>query len=872
MAAKATSSLNTGTEASSVASSSAASVSAATSTPSNQTRRTATPPSRPLSRTSSASATARTPPLSPSSKSHAASTLVRSLSTSSATSASSAPGTPSGGVRRSSPLTGNNSHQRKLSLSSSLGPAMDTYPELAKCSREQLVEMVGRCKKDLSQAQDKVDGLEESNGKLFSEYDSLAKDFELAKTKIDELLNEEGRMEEELAGRIEVVDKLRSSVRELERDKRDAEKRYRDQGDSFDAERQSWFDQEQHYKLRISNLSTTKRKARPRQSEPARLHRDTDLESESELSETPSSRPSRRSSSPNGGLPRSSTASPSPSGPSPNELALQEQLATLTTAHSSLTSTLRTLQNELSELKRVYQDLQEENESYEILLGEKTLNGEVQGSEFFRRNSFWNEDMFAAPTAALAAVGEEGEPSGSGSDGEGSEEEEGDDEKEELDVEAVLLETQGTGTPNSGAVSAGTPSGKRKKLKKTSGGGGGLDLAAELEAAQWVNEDEEETPKKKKKKSRKQRLEASEAEDLRSEVKQLREANKALTLYVSKIVDRVCSQEGFEKVLAVDYRLATPKSGGVSPDPTSKLGYNAAQPPPTTFRNYSMSLKKDIPTPSTPITSPNSAPNSEERSAGRRILGWNSVSSIFTRQSQQNAQSSSTPTTAPRPFSLSSEGSARKLEVEEDEDDIRERERLRAELALHGLEDSGNSWGSRPNSRPGSHGTRSNGSPQSNLDHPISPVQGPMSPSQGSIFATPLPDDPTDLDALAQASPLAASQIRSIEKKEKEAKSELDQGRASGFTEPKPRRHRPGSMRSSISSSSRADSQVGLGISDTTGRMTPDGSPNLSSPATSSSPDPNSKGDQDGAESSPSWGKRLKRLSISAGWSPNPSS
>jgi hypothetical protein len=35
--------------------------------------------------------------------------------------------------------------------------------------------------------------------------------------------------EEELAGRIEVLDKLRSSVRELERAKRDAEKRYREQ-------------------------------------------------------------------------------------------------------------------------------------------------------------------------------------------------------------------------------------------------------------------------------------------------------------------------------------------------------------------------------------------------------------------------------------------------------------------------------------------------------------------------------------------------------------------------------------------------------------------------------------------------------------------
>jgi hypothetical protein len=39
--------------------------------------------------------------------------------------------------------------------------------------------------------------------------------------------------EEELAGRIEVLDKLRTSVRDLEREKRDAAKRYREQARSF---------------------------------------------------------------------------------------------------------------------------------------------------------------------------------------------------------------------------------------------------------------------------------------------------------------------------------------------------------------------------------------------------------------------------------------------------------------------------------------------------------------------------------------------------------------------------------------------------------------------------------------------------------------
>jgi hypothetical protein len=40
---------------------------------------------------------------------------------------------------------------------------------------------------------------------------------------------------------------------------------------------------------------------------------------------------------------------------------------------------------------------------------------------------------------------------------------------------------------------------------------------------------------------------------LRSEVKVLKDANKALSLYASKILDRIIATEGFEHVLAVDY-------------------------------------------------------------------------------------------------------------------------------------------------------------------------------------------------------------------------------------------------------------------------------------------------------------------------------
>lgn len=126
----------------------------------------------------------------------------------------------------------------------------------------------------------------------------------------------------------------------------------------------------------------------------------------------------------------------------------------------------------------MYQDLQEENESYEVLLGQKTMSGEME--VLFRRSWGSSEgDSFTSggqPGAGLESVGES---------------EEVDDD--EVDVEKILLETQGIGSANSGAVQAGTTPGAKKKLRKSAGTG--LDLAAELEAAQCADEDEEEPVK-----------------------------------------------------------------------------------------------------------------------------------------------------------------------------------------------------------------------------------------------------------------------------------------------------------------------------------------------------------------------------------------
>jgi hypothetical protein len=50
-----------------------------------------------------------------------------------------------------------------------------------------------------------------------------------AETRLYEFYTEQARMEEEMAARIEVTEKLRGQIRELEKEKRDLHRRYNEQ-------------------------------------------------------------------------------------------------------------------------------------------------------------------------------------------------------------------------------------------------------------------------------------------------------------------------------------------------------------------------------------------------------------------------------------------------------------------------------------------------------------------------------------------------------------------------------------------------------------------------------------------------------------------
>ncbi|GAA5833063.1 hypothetical protein JCM5353_006762 [Sporobolomyces roseus] len=829
-------------------------------------------------------------------------------------------------------------------------PTSPTSSSLESLSKQDLISLIHTLKDEFLKSRDKVQDLqllgsprEEEEG--FQRDDSIEDDqeesgserrkrdvereLEGVREREDEWRKEQMRMEEELAGRIEVLDKLRGTVRELEKEKRESTKRYREQADSFDSERQSWYDQEQHYKVRISNLSEERKKkgrlsagrVRPQEddSESAleEIKEDTE-ETGGEERNTPTSTSYLSTT-----IERELTSSPSPSSttsdstPTPNEISLRAQLDSLSTAHTSLTTTLRTLQTEMTDLKRVYQDLQEENESYEILLGEKTLSGEVTGTDFFRKSFSWGEGgNVGSPNGGvqggwsgfgfqggLEAVGEGEE------DGLESEEEEysdsSDEEDGEEDIEKILLESKGTGSVNSGAVSAQSPTRKRRSSRRSKsialahakrdssagvGLGGGLDLAAELEMAQKEGElDEVEIEKKrekeekrlrkkeererKKREARAARRDGSQSmpvgiEDLHLEIKQLREANKALTLYVSKIVDRVCSQEGFEKVLAVDYRNSgnTPKadnsSSSAQPGQPTTLQPDApvkkARPVSTSFFGRSPNPQKEPSTPKTAtstglVPTPSSASsvgstattsNGPRKSGG---LSWDGISSVFgfgSSTPSSNSNNSLSPAapinqnlSAPgmKPLMLSNE--ARRLSIsDEDEDDILQRERLRVDLSRHGID--------------------------------YAPTLAQIGrPRSSSTATSPLPTPPSTvtLDPIEQAE----KQLQAREREEETIRQQMKEGKGSGLTDAPPRRmqklerrhsSRGSSISYTISPNSSSIAVAGLGID----------SPSPTVTSGSVSPAEGQKGTEipNEGEQQPGWSKALRRMS--KGWTSPP--
>ncbi|GMK57868.1 hypothetical protein CspeluHIS016_0407020 [Cutaneotrichosporon spelunceum] len=467
----------------------------------------------------------------------------------------------------------------------------------------------------------------------------------------------QGDMEEQLEGANDIIDRVRRNLDDVERQLRQQQRRYSDQEKAFEAERMVHQAEQNHLMHRIKSL-TTERIARP--------------------------------SAENGDM-------------SAAMAALQEELITLSASHQTLVAQLTTLADEMHEIKSENSRLIEENDSWQLLIEERTLAGHMRGGLI--------PDMSPSPPHVDGAITpssiQRKEPNAL----ETLEEQlEMDELHSELDAQQPIFEDS-----------------DRALLRVTSGGSYNIDsappartnghsLAAELGSL-------------------------AEVDDLRTQIKAVKEANKALSLYCSKILDRIIASEGFEHVLSVDYRtrrgtrtLANGKTrpsvvdlaedmvkNGPPPlpeslsQPPSKEPSPPSQPPVTRARPQSMYVTSSVThvAPSAPVpvaAKPTPAKDADKDKRARRgfsidfrSLGFGvqekpepkpqlkplQLASRATPagQSPPKAQSSPAVTQGPTIAScVPSAPAARKLAPqEEDEEDRRERSIMEANLKLMGI-------------------------------------------------------------------------------------------------------------------------------------------------------------------------------------------
>ncbi|KAF9460785.1 hypothetical protein BDZ94DRAFT_871102 [Collybia nuda] len=537
---------------------------------------------------------------------------------------------------------------------------------------------------------------------LTSENNNLTSALNSAEIRINELYAEQSRSEVELAQRIDISEKLRTQVRELEKEKRDVQRRYNEQMATFEAERQAFYDNEQHLKSRIQSLTQARKHP-----EPSSVSAESELEDEDEDELIEANSPQQTISI--------SRQDISDSEAEPAEMtSLKLELSTLSTSYSSLQSTLVLLQTQLMDLKRVNHELQEENESYMILLREKTLSGQF--------------DLMRQVGGGSSEENDEGDDNGDSTENTdvGSLRSVG---RSTLDrVEEELLEdsleqelrqgpeSRDTNSPTSHPISK---SNRKRTISASSAPRGesladlpitgpGLDLAAELGRAENKDilsgntiDDRDRSPlnfkgrrSKKGSDGRKVSLpemhglepsgSVNDIDALRTEVKSLKDANKALSLYASKIIDRIISQEGFEHVLAVDYdKQQTPVSTASPQKPVSNshpkprpqsvvVGRSSSSPMPVIDNRSSPPLPA-----ASKLGQPN--PKAQRRSLSFDWKGFSLFNPTEKKPDPNLRQLTLRPGTSPVT-------GARKLDTQEDEDDRRERERLNATMKLMGIQ------------------------------------------------------------------------------------------------------------------------------------------------------------------------------------------
>ncbi|WVQ79952.1 hypothetical protein IAT38_002053 [Cryptococcus sp. DSM 104549] len=625
----------------------------------------------------------------------------------------------------------------------------------------------------------KIETLETEREKLESGSEDVLKTMAALQARADEAFAEQNRMEADLEERDQLLESLKRRVSKADKQVKESQKRYADQESAFEVERQALQAQEAHFQKRVAALQAAARS-------------------------TPT------------------TTAPSTPSESQTVSSLKEELISLNLSHSTILAKFNNLTKEVQELKLANLELQEENEGWEFLMRERTFSGKVRerGGILGMASADSDSQESEPPLSAGSRRRRTRTVSGLASLDE-SLEDEMDGLHSDLDAQSPIFDEEHqfiTDLDHGIHGNSLAPPSKRrgKKVKGDNLGdlpvtGGGLDLAAELGRAE-VHLD-----------GNKMRVlgKGDEGEALRTEVKQLREANKALSLYCSKIIDRIIAQEGYEHILSVDYKtrraagsrnvsgasrltikeIAAPATASFEEtaapsalSPTEALKEKKGRPLSMMVRAWSGTGEKTRvaePAPITPVEPVAVEARAEKRARRGFSLDFRSLGF-------GGSTPDSEPKPALKPLTLASRASsataneipaprsssilARKLEPqEEDEEDRRERHRMEASLKLMGI--------TSPPEGDGAVTPRGSTS------------EGRKSPwyRLSSAIGT---SEPQQLNSLDQNDPEAA--LKAFDAKEAEKIAALAQGKAeTGYTSPP----KLGSRKSSTSGRDRSVSK-----------------------------------------------------------------
>ncbi|TIC71841.1 hypothetical protein E3Q03_00097 [Wallemia mellicola] len=293
------------------------------------------------------------------------------------------------------------------------------------------------------------------------ELDNRIQAFHECQLQLNDALSDQAGIEEDALSRQVQIELLSSKLQSSERKESDLQRSLQVQLDKFDKDKKSWFETESALRAKVTTLSA----------KIAALNR-----SSNRIEATPPNSPSP--SSPNSAPIIKSMSIESTSERNTREAALeksQQALEMEKQRRSTIQRNERTLKAELDNHKRLIEDLRSENESYMLLLQERTLSGDLLDSSVF-------DSMRNVDDSGIASIAEEPE-----------------------NDSTQLSEDDQDFTPKRRRARRRGPADARKKpqasespkpLSEENGGnvtGPGYDLAAELGRAKLDNSDREET-------------------------------------------------------------------------------------------------------------------------------------------------------------------------------------------------------------------------------------------------------------------------------------------------------------------------------------------------------------------------------------------